>query len=231
MIGYIYRTTNLINYKIYIGKCERLWNKSLNYLGSGLYLNNAINKYGKENFEKEILFWSDSKKMLSLNEIFFIKFYNSTDRSIGYNIAKGGYGGWAGNIYKNGIKLSEEHKRKIKESCKNINKGIPKSKEQMLKMVETRRKNGSYIMSDEQKRKISISCKNISKESRNKQRESMMGKIHTKETKEKIRISQLGHFVSENTKKKMSLKKQLFYAKKKNDIEKINYLNNELQRI
>ena len=38
---FIYRTTNLINKKIYIGKKEK---DQKGYLGSGVYLKNAINK-------------------------------------------------------------------------------------------------------------------------------------------------------------------------------------------
>jgi hypothetical protein len=51
----IYKTTNLINGKIYIGKHET---SDLNdtYMGSGKVLMNAIKKYGKDSFKKEILF-------------------------------------------------------------------------------------------------------------------------------------------------------------------------------
>ena len=50
---YIYKTTNLINGKIYIGQSIRKFSKS--YLGSGVKILNAIKKYGKENFKVEIL--------------------------------------------------------------------------------------------------------------------------------------------------------------------------------
>lgn len=47
----IYKTTNLLNGKIYIGK-HTTTNKEDNYLGSGIKLINAIKKYGRENFKK-----------------------------------------------------------------------------------------------------------------------------------------------------------------------------------
>lgn len=51
----VYKTTNLINGKIYIGvhkqTCEKDW-----YLGSGKTLHNAIKKYGRGCFAKETLF-------------------------------------------------------------------------------------------------------------------------------------------------------------------------------
>ena len=54
MFGYIYRTHNKVNGKMYIGK--RISNKFLEneYLGSGKILRNAVNKYGKENFYVEL---------------------------------------------------------------------------------------------------------------------------------------------------------------------------------
>ena len=50
MYGYIYKTTNLLNNKIYIG--QKKSNEFLHekYLGSGKYLLNSIRKHGKENF-------------------------------------------------------------------------------------------------------------------------------------------------------------------------------------
>lgn len=86
----IYKVTNLINGKIYIGKdaLSRSY-----YLGSGLNINRAIKKYGKENFQKEILEQCVTKEELNSREIYWIAFYNSRDPRIGYNIAKGGQGG------------------------------------------------------------------------------------------------------------------------------------------
>ena len=50
---YVYLTTNLINNKKYIGQHYGEINDS--YLGSGHIILDAIKKYGKENFKKEIL--------------------------------------------------------------------------------------------------------------------------------------------------------------------------------
>jgi group I intron endonuclease len=88
-MSFIYKTTNKINGKIYIGKSK--YNKSA-YLGSGLKLKYAINKYGTDNFEKTIIEECDDK-IVSAREIFWINEFNSTDDSIGYNISKGGQGG------------------------------------------------------------------------------------------------------------------------------------------
>lgn len=54
MIYYVYRTTNLINGKYYIGK-HASTDFDPNYLGSGLKIKNAIRKYGKSNFKVEVI--------------------------------------------------------------------------------------------------------------------------------------------------------------------------------
>ena len=86
----IYKTTNLINNKFYIGK-DKFDKKD--YLGSGLILKRAIAKHGIDNFKKEILQTCNTKEELNEAEIYWIKFYNATDKTIGYNIALGGAGG------------------------------------------------------------------------------------------------------------------------------------------
>lgn len=93
MYGYIYKTTNLINYKIYIGQKKSSIFLGDKYLGSGLYLNRAINKYGKEKFKVELITEADNKEELDNLEKYYINLYNSTDIEIGYNIANGAVGG------------------------------------------------------------------------------------------------------------------------------------------
>lgn len=73
----IYKTTNLINNKIYIGKDSK---NNPNYLGNG-----------KENFKKEILKHCSSREELDRAEKYWIKKLNAIEK--GYNIAEGGTGG------------------------------------------------------------------------------------------------------------------------------------------
>ena len=88
---YIYKTTNLINNKIYIGLSTKSVSESTDYYGSGANISKAIKKYGSENFTKEILASSiESKEELVKLEIYWIDKYNSTERHIGYNISPGG---------------------------------------------------------------------------------------------------------------------------------------------
>lgn len=83
----IYKTTNLITGKIYIGQDSK---NNPNYIGSGVYLTRAVQKYGKENFVKETLCICMTSSELDQKEIEFIEKFNSRDPLIGYNLAKGG---------------------------------------------------------------------------------------------------------------------------------------------
>lgn len=88
---YIYLTQNLINGKIYIGQTTKDSTDSKKYLGSGVRLQKAFRKYGKENFNKLILKDNISCRLsLGYYEIFYINLFQSTDYNIGYNIQKGG---------------------------------------------------------------------------------------------------------------------------------------------
>lgn len=92
MFYYVYKTTNKINGKIYVG-VHSTSNLDDGYLGSGNRLIYAIKKYGKENFEKEILHFfeciEDAYKLeaILVNEEF-------VERKDTYNIKTGGLGGF-----------------------------------------------------------------------------------------------------------------------------------------
>lgn len=88
-MGIIYKTTNICNGKIYVGKAKT--NNPL-YLGSGVILSQAIRKYGKSSFQKEIL-EECSDNIIDEREVYWIAKLRSTDRNLGYNIAAGGTGG------------------------------------------------------------------------------------------------------------------------------------------
>lgn len=78
---YIYKTTNILNNKIYIGQSSKDIN--VKYFGSGLVLLKAIKKYGENNFIKEILEYNDNKDYINEREIYWISFYDSTNRNVG----------------------------------------------------------------------------------------------------------------------------------------------------
>lgn len=102
----IYKTTNIINGKFYIGKHKT---KDLNdgYIGSGQLLKRAVKKYGIDNFHKEILHICESEKQMNTLE----KILVVPDVETNYNLCPGGHGGWG---YINQFITSEEMSRRGK---------------------------------------------------------------------------------------------------------------------
>lgn len=120
---YLYRIVNKINHKIYIG-VHSTDNLNDKYMGSGKILKKAQEKYGIENFEKEILEFFDNTNDMLIAEAKIVnaEFRNRKDT---YNLALGGGSG------DTGVYDSIERSRKISE--KNIN---------MASMID---KNGNVI--------------------------------------------------------------------------------------
>lgn len=144
----IYKTINHVNGKIYIGKANI---NDPKYLGSGLKIVAAIKKYGKTNFSKEIIEECETERTAD-REKHWIRYYNSTDDNIGYNISVGGEGGdhyWA--TLNNDQK--QEHNRKISESKKGKLRG-PHTEETKKKIKDNQPNNPEwYEMRAEKKRK------------------------------------------------------------------------------
>lgn len=111
---YIYLTTNQINNKKYIG--QHYGEPDDTYIGSGSLLKKAIDKYGKENFKKEILEICNNYEETNNAEREWIKKLNAVEDDNFYNIAEGGFNSnpCAG--------LSKEaevaRRKKLSEACK-----------------------------------------------------------------------------------------------------------------
>lgn len=88
----VYKTTNLVNGKIYIGKHET-YNLDDGYLGSGILIQRAIEKYGKENFKREILCECSSREEMNAKEAELVN-EEFLKRDDVYNLKQGGEGGW-----------------------------------------------------------------------------------------------------------------------------------------
>lgn len=88
----IYKITNNVNQKFYIGKHETN-NLDDDYFGSGKLLNYAKEKYGLENFTKTILFYCHNQEEMNLLEKYVVTF-EFCQREDVYNIMEGGNGGW-----------------------------------------------------------------------------------------------------------------------------------------
>ena len=104
----IYKTTNLINGKFYIGQDSK---NDPTYIGSGKHFKRAIKKYGKENFKKEILEHCKTHEELDIRERHWIKVTNAIEE--GYNFATGGQGGNLGPL------VAEKKSESLKEYHRN----------------------------------------------------------------------------------------------------------------
>ena len=89
---YVYKTTNIVNNKIYVGVHKSDNIQSDEYIGSGKYLNSAVIKYGKDKFKRQILYQFESKEKAYLmqSQIVDKQFVKRKDT---YNIKLGGEGG------------------------------------------------------------------------------------------------------------------------------------------
>lgn len=98
MRGFIYKITNTINSKSYIGQTiqnvkERFYQHCATKCSkavSNMAIHRAIKKYGKSNFTVEVIEEIDSAN-LNDRERYWIKYYNSYNN--GYNSTKGGQDG------------------------------------------------------------------------------------------------------------------------------------------
>ena len=163
----VYQHKNKINGKIYIGitsqKPEQRWgSQGCNYKSSPHFYF-AIQKYGWDNFEHNILFTDLTKEQACLKEQELIKEYNSINREFGYNSTSGediftmneetkqkisqamignqnGLGHPCSEEKKEkisnaqkGRKFTEEHKQKLSEAAKNRHVPCSEEKKQILK--------------------------------------------------------------------------------------------------
>ncbi|AGN30131.1 SegD homing endonuclease [Vibrio phage nt-1] len=87
----IYKITNTINNKFYIGK-HKTENIHDSYLGSGILIKRAVKKYGKDKFIKEILFICDDENVCNEAEERIVDEILVNDEMC-YNLRTGGHGG------------------------------------------------------------------------------------------------------------------------------------------
>lgn len=87
----IYKITNRLNNKIYIGK-HKTDDKNDSYLGSGILIKKAVEKYGRESFTKELLVECATEEEMNKMEEKIVddEFVSRQDT---YNVMVGGQGG------------------------------------------------------------------------------------------------------------------------------------------
>lgn len=190
MEHYVYLTTNNINGMKYIGKhCGELDDS---YLGSGTILKRAIEKYGKKNFTKSILYISKNDIENSEKEKEFIALYQATSSPEFYNLHEGGRGGNTTAGY------SQEEKEALRRKLSEVNKGekngmydkhhSEETKAYLSYWAEFERDNSVY-RTEEFRQKMSELTKG--------ENNGMYGKKHTEESKQKMSKNSIGKTAGE----------------------------------
>lgn len=160
MYMFIYKITNKITNKIYIGQTTRnpyiRWNKhqriSLNPNNKDFsFIHSSIRKYGVDNFTFDVIDTAENKEELNEKEIYYIKKFNSMAPN-GYNLTSGGQS----------PRVLSERTRKLLSETKlgalNPNYGKHPSEETRKKLVE---RNNRRYASKEARLKTSISAKEV----------------------------------------------------------------------
>lgn len=200
MFKFIYITTNLTNGKKYIGQHIA---KTLNdnYLGSGKALKHAINKYGLENFKREIIHFADSQEELNELEKFYISKYDACSNPDFYNIHIGGSGG--NTIFG----YTQEQMQEFIEKMSGVVSGEKnpmygkKHKPQAINNMRESRKEYFEQLSEEELEEFKVKMSKVTIGENN----GMYNKKHSPQTKQKM---------SENRKGKTSGEKNGMFNKK-----------------
>jgi group I intron endonuclease len=204
---YIYKITNKVNGKIYIGQTndiEKRWKDHLSAVRNnfGFFIHNSIRKRGIDNFVFEVI---EECEDIETNdrEKFWISHYDSFHN--GYNLTSGGDCDF--------------------NRCEETILKMSRSKMGHIVTNETREKigraNSGRVFSEESREKMSKSQMGheVSHETREKIREKHLGKVVSEETRKKISESKLGKKQSEevvkNRSKKLKGKRHTEETKKK----------------
>lgn len=169
----VYQHKNKINGKVYIGITsqnpkQRWGSQGCNYKSSPHFYS-AIQKYGWDNFEHNILFTGLTKEQACLKEQELIKEFNSMNREYGYNSTSGG------DIFV----MNEEIKQKISQALmgNQNNLGHPCSEEKKKKISDAQK---GREFTEEHKQKLSEAAKNRHVPCSEEKKQTLKEKSHKK---------------------------------------------------
>jgi group I intron endonuclease len=193
----IYKITNSVNGKIYIGQTTYTMHER--FIGhcygksNCLKLIRAINRYGRENFILTLMTVCGTIETANYWETYFIQRYNSIKQ--GYNIKHGGANGPHSAATRRklskslkGRKFTEEHKRKIAVSK------IGKPRSQEVKDSMSKRMKGKYSGNKNPfygKKHTQKTIDELKKIDHSGSKNAMFGKKHSNTMKEKSRQTKI----------------------------------------
>jgi len=134
IFGIIYKATNIINGKVYIGQTVKALEKRISghYSNArknttpGSYFFKAIRKHGEGAFKWDVIDEADNPDELNQKEIYWISHYNSNGKG-GYNLTDGGEGVRGYKVTEEGV---ERRRKVLKEMWKNGHgKNFPKGED------------------------------------------------------------------------------------------------------
>lgn len=201
--GYIYEIVNNINGKTYIGqrllKKDKSWE---DYYGSGVLIKNAIKKYGKENFTKNLICYCDSREQLDNTETQVIINEKAKGKAE-YNLTAYHAGGDTFN------KLSKDKSVEVKLK---ISEGMKSSKKLKKYYKKLKTKNALFYSSIYKENKSEIfrlyNSNKYTIDELAKQFNIPVNRLRLFLKNDNIKLNnrrEKGHFVSEETKLKISM--------------------------
>ena len=122
----IYKHTNKINGKVYIGQTyqdpEKRQQNGISAYKHNEHFLSAINKYGQDNFDHEVIVDNLSEEEMKYYEDYYIEYYDARNPEKGYNILKGGLKSPFQTLQEDSNfrqKMSEQQSRLMKERIEN----------------------------------------------------------------------------------------------------------------
>ena len=204
--GIIYKITNKINGKCYIGQTTNIVNRFKKYkrlecqLQEKLY--RALVKYGIDNFSFEEFDYADNQETLDFLEQIYILCFDSREQ--GYNIREGGWGGRMAETSKQKLrelKRSDEFKQKVSQNNSRYWKGKKRPKETGEKISLANSGSNHFNFG-----------KHLSEQTKQRISQAKTGTRHTDESRKKMSINSaramLGKTQTEEAKRCMSEKQR-----------------------
>ena len=193
MVYILYKTTNLINGKFYIGKHKCVSEDFDGYLGSGTLLKKAILKHGKENFIRQTLavFTSQQEVDFAEEELVSDSFLKENSEDC-YNLARGGKGGFQ--------VLNEEGVLVNISTLPAIRKKISEQGKLAQNRPDVRERKSTSQLGEKNHR----FGENCSEKHKKQISDAHTGRIKSEAERKAISDGLVGHTVSEETRKKIS---------------------------